>query len=63
MRPGIKPASSWILVVFIFAGPRQELPQIFIDYILFKVIVGVPTVMQWIKNLTAVAQVAAEAWV
>ena len=27
------------------------------------VIVGVPTVMQWIKNLTAVAQVAAEAWV
>ena len=24
---------------------------------------GVPTVVQWIKNLTAVAQVAVEAWV
>lgn len=24
---------------------------------------GIPTVVQWVKNMTAVAQVAAEAWV
>ena len=28
-RPGIKPVSSWILVRFIFAEPRQELPTYF----------------------------------
>ena len=26
MRPGIKPASSWILVGVVSAGPQQELP-------------------------------------
>ena len=29
MRPGIEPASSWILVGFISAEPRQELPLSF----------------------------------
>ena len=28
-----------------------------------KVLLGVPTVMQWVKNLTTVTQVTAEAWV
>ena len=27
VRPGIKPASSWILVIFVSAEPLQELPQ------------------------------------
>ena len=29
----------------------------------FKIIFGVPTVAQWVKNLTAATQVAVEAWV
>ena len=28
-----------------------------------KTEIGVPAVAQWVKNLTAVAQVVAEAWV
>ena len=27
VRPGIKPASSWILVGFVSAVPQQELPE------------------------------------
>ena len=28
MRPGIEPASSWILVRFVTAEPQQELPHL-----------------------------------
>ena len=30
VRPGIKPASSWILVGFLTAGPQRELPINFV---------------------------------
>ena len=43
VRPGIKPASSWILIGFVSAEPQRELPLVFFVLFCF-VFLAVPTV-------------------
>ena len=40
MRPGLKPASSWMLVRFVSAEPRRELQDASL----------IPTLAQWVRD-------------
>ena len=40
MRPGIEPATSWFLVRFIPAAPRQELPIVILNMTYDKMELG-----------------------
>ena len=42
MRPGIEPASSWVLVRFVTAEPQQGL-LLFVDFLMMAIV----TIMRW----------------
>ena len=41
-RPGIEPASSWMLVRFVFAEPQRELPHYWKDFFIGWLLPGLP---------------------